>query len=157
MHRLQPARWLTACLFFLAATARAAPDRRAADSTLRMSAFGRGVFDSHQTVLTEYRRDKAGPPSGVTRTVELPRSKRRSLGVAVQDDDREAFIRQLFGLIKPEGSGRSGTDAVLLLPDKRPVEFEPEIRHARRRYDRQGFRARPHPQMARQTLADRLF
>ncbi len=44
----------------------------------------------------------------------------------VQDDKREKRLRFLFDLEKPEGSGRSGTDAILVLPhpDSRVVEFE---------------------------------
>lgn len=44
--------------------------------------------------------------------------------MAVQDDSREEFVRQLLGLTKPEDSGRSGTDAVLSLKGNRVVEFE---------------------------------
>lgn len=44
----------------------------------------------------------------------------------VQDDKRERRLRDLFGLVKPEGSGRMGTDAELPLPppEGRRVEFE---------------------------------
>lgn len=44
--------------------------------------------------------------------------------MAVQDDQREEFLRQVFDLVKLDDSGRSGTDAVLRLSDGRHVEFE---------------------------------
>lgn len=45
-------------------------------------------------------------------------------GEAVQDNKREKLLRDLFGLTKPTGSGRSGTDAVLPVPPDQTVPFE---------------------------------
>jgi len=42
---------------------------------------------------------------------------------AVQDDSREKKLRELFGLEKPKGAGRSGTDAELALDGMR-IPFE---------------------------------
>jgi hypothetical protein len=43
---------------------------------------------------------------------------------AVQDDAREKQLRELYGLTKPQGAGRMGTDAVLEIPGYGVVEFE---------------------------------
>lgn len=43
--------------------------------------------------------------------------------MAVQDDAREDEQRKLFGLLKPEGEGRSGIDAILKL-GKQSIPFE---------------------------------
>ena len=42
---------------------------------------------------------------------------------APQDNKREKQLRELYGLVKPEGSGRSGTDAELLFKEKH-IPFE---------------------------------
>src|SRR5688500_14130140 len=47
-----------------------------------------------------------------------------SAGEKVQDNVRERRLRELFGLVKPRGAGRSGTDAELLLPGGKTVPFE---------------------------------
>jgi len=44
--------------------------------------------------------------------------------MAVQDDVRENEQRVLFGLVKPEGEGRGGVDAIMVLKDKTEIPFE---------------------------------
>jgi len=44
--------------------------------------------------------------------------------MAVQDDARENKQRELFGLLKPEGEGRSGIDAIMKLEDGSELPFE---------------------------------
>lgn len=44
--------------------------------------------------------------------------------MAIQDDARENEQQKLFGLIKPEGEGRSGVDAIMKLDDKSEILFE---------------------------------
>jgi len=44
--------------------------------------------------------------------------------MAVQDDAREVVQRELFGLTKPEGEGRGGIDAIMVLDDKSEIPFE---------------------------------
>lgn len=44
--------------------------------------------------------------------------------MAVQDDARENTQRELFGLLKPDGEGRSGVDAILKLESGVELPFE---------------------------------
>ncbi len=44
--------------------------------------------------------------------------------MAIQDDARENEQRELFGLLKPKGEGRSGVDAIMILKNKIEIPFE---------------------------------
>ncbi len=44
--------------------------------------------------------------------------------MAIQDDARENAQRELFGLIKPDGEGRSGVDAIMKLDKDTELPFE---------------------------------
>lgn len=75
----------------------------------------------------ELRRDAAdavkeeltkGPPEPIESTGDS-----EVTGEVIQDNKRETALVQLFGLTKPQGAGRSGTDATLEV-NGREVEFE---------------------------------